>query len=595
LPQERHKQYLSAASGLGMAATRIEERVSCAPGMETRTEPSFESGQSIPMGGVMILLPFLPESGLLTYRTHYQQRSGYYSFDSLLITVSFLLLLRIKTIEQSKLHNPGELGKLIGYDRIPEVKKLRGLLKELTCQVKCEDWGKTLSGRWIGTEQPELYYVDGHVQVYHGHLAELGKKHVSRQRLCLPGMMEFRVNSGDGLPFFFITAEVNEKMIEMLEEEIIPYLIAYHSVSAEHREKMSNNPDYPLFTLVFDREGYSPALFQRIWEKHRIAVLTYRKNVKDEWEETVFGDVTVTTQIEDTVMKLHEEKVTFKNGYSMREVRRLSADGHQTGIITNNRILSIAMIAAYMFGRWIQENFFRYLRQEYSFDKIIQYATDEVDINIKVVNREYSNIEYRIKKLREKLSRLKANLYDHQQTAVPEKKKKNEDEKKNENHADNESRKRGKWFTRQLELQSKIQQTADEIEKRVAERKTVPYKIPVGEMPQESRYAKLNQESKYLMNIIKMICYRAETAFAHLLAPHYGRDEDEIRALVKAITLLTVDLIPDYDNKQLKIVLYPPGNIRSRKAIAEVIKTVNETKTDFPGNDLVMIFNITTN
>jgi hypothetical protein len=50
-----------------------------------------------------------------------------------------------------------------------------------------------------------LYYVDGHVQVYHGRLAELGKKHVSRQRLCLPGMMEFWINSREGLPFFFIT------------------------------------------------------------------------------------------------------------------------------------------------------------------------------------------------------------------------------------------------------------------------------------------------------------------------------------------------------------------------------------------------------
>jgi hypothetical protein len=45
-----------------------------------------------------------------------------------------------------------------------------------------------------------------------------------------------------------------------------------------------------------------------------------------------------------------------------------------------------------------------------------------------VVNQEYSNIEYGIKKLREKLSRLKANPYDHQQTPVSEKEKK---EKKN--------------------------------------------------------------------------------------------------------------------------------------------------------------------
>jgi hypothetical protein len=64
-----------------------------------------------------------------------------------------------------------------------------------------------------------------------------------------------------------------------------------------------------------------------------------------------------------------------------------------------------------MFGRWVQENFFRYMRQEYAFDKIIQYAVDEIEGNIRVVNREYSNIESQIKKLRNQLVRVTANLY----------------------------------------------------------------------------------------------------------------------------------------------------------------------------------------
>jgi hypothetical protein len=564
-----------------MAATRIEERVSCALGLSTLPEVKFESSKSIPMGGVMLLLPFLLESGLLSYREHYLQREGYYSFDSLLITLSFLFLLRIKTVEQSKQHNPGELGKLIGYDRIPEVKTLRGMLRELTDQGKCEDWGKTLSSQWITSEQPELYYVDGHVQVYHGYLAELGKKHVSRQRLCLPGMMEFWINSGEGLPFFFITAEVNEKMIEMLENEIIPRFVELHVPNEKQAAEMSKNPDYPLFTLVFDREGYSPAFFKRIWDKHRIAVLTYRKNVKDNWNEAVFKDVKVETRIEETEMKLHEEAVVIDK-YSMREVRRLCPNSHQTSIVTSNKILTLALIAAYMFGRWIQENFFRYLRQEYSFDKIIQYTIDDIDNNIVVVNREYSNVEYKIKKSREKLSRLKAKLYDCQQLSLPKEK------------ADEKSREKGKWFTRQLELKEQIQQVDTDINNLIKERKNTPYKIPVGKMPVQYRYSKLNQESKYLMNIVKMICYRAETALAHLIAPHYKRDDDEIRTLVKAITLLSIDLIPDYDKNKLNIYLYPPGNNRSRQAIANIINTVNKTDTVFPGTKLTLFFNIAT-
>ena len=490
-----------------------------------------------------------------------------------------MALLRIKTVEQSKLYNPGELGKLVGYDRIPEVKKLRSMICELTDVQKCSDWGKSLSSKWITEEEPELYYVDGHVQVYHGHLAELGKKHVSRQRLCLPGMMEFWVNSVQGLPFFFITAPVNEKMIEMLEAEIIPQLVELHAISEHQQEMMNLNPDYPLFTIVFDREAYSPAFFDRIWKKYRIAVLTYRKNVKDTWDEDVFEQVKVGTRPGETTMKLHEKEIIL-DSHSLREVRRLTSTGHQTSIITTNRILTMALIASYMFGRWVQENFFRYLRQEYSFDKIIQYAVDELDDKLMVINREYSNVEYKIKKTREKLSRVKAKLYDHQQVEP------NEDK-----HG---TVRMGKWIEKQLELNEQIQQIEQDIDKSIGIRKTIDYKIPIGKMPENTRYVRLHQESKYFQNIIKMICYRAETALANIIAPHYSRAEHEIRALIKAITNLSIDLIPDEENGILNIILYPLANLRSHNAVAKIIDEINQTHTIYPQTNLKMKFKIAT-
>jgi hypothetical protein len=564
-----------------MAATRLEERVQSAFGLLPAAPVRFESCRSVALGGVMLLLPFLLECGLLSYRDHYSQRKGYYTFDSLMITLSFLFLLRIKTPESSKLYNPGEIGKLVGSDRIPEVKKLRGMIGELTRAGKSYDWGKDLSCRWISEEEPQLYYVDGHVQVYHGYLAELGKKHVSRQRLCLPGMMEFWINSAEGLPYFFITAPVNEKMIEMLESEIIPRLLELHTISPEQQELMDADPDYPLFTLVFDREGYSPALFKRLWKTYRIAVLTYRKHVKDEWDEGVFQEVRVNTRLGETTMQLHEKELLLDD-YSMREVRRLTASGHQTSIITSNHKLTIALIASHMFGRWVQENFFRYLRQEYAFDSIIKYAVDKLDDNYMVVNREYSNITYRIKKTREKLSRFKATLYDHSQAAPQEK------------DNDKPTVYMKKWFSRQLELTEQIEEVNAQINSMVEKRKTIKYKIPLGEIPESSRYVQLHQESKMFQNIIKMIAYRAETALANKLMPYYSRAEDEVRSLIKAITKLSIDLMPDMDKRELSITLYPLSNNRSQKALEKIIDEVNASKTIYPGTDLIMVFKMTT-
>jgi hypothetical protein len=91
-----------------------------------------------------------------------------------------------------------------------------------------------------------------------------------------------------------------------------------------------------------------------------------------------------------------------------------------------------------------------------------------------------------------------------------------------------------------------------------------------------------------------MICYRAETAFANILSKHYKRSFDEIRVLVKAIINQTVDLLPDCQNNELIITLYPLANQRSYLAVRNIIETINQTNTIYPGTNFVMKFKITT-
>jgi hypothetical protein len=530
----------------------------------------------------MLLLPYLLDCGLMSYRTHYSQRkSGYYSFDNLLIIIAFIYLCRIKSFEQIKHYSPGEFGKLVGYDRIPEVKKLRGMIHEITAQKCADKWAASLAQSWMEEESPELYYIDGHVQVYHGYLANLGKKHVSRQRLCLPGVMEFWVNASDGHPYFFVTADVNEKMNEMLSDQIIPRLLALHPVSDEQKERMEANEKEPLFTLVFDREAYSPAFFAHLWDQDRIAVITYRKNVKDKWDESLFKDYTVPTTFGTDTMKLNEQYFYSgkKNTHCMREVRRLCADGHQTSICSTNQILNIEALASYMFARWSQELFFRYMRQEYALDKIIQYSVDELDDNIEVVNVEYNNLSYRIKKEKEKLSRREANLYELDQ--------------KNPLQEADENQNR-KWMKNRLEVMEDIQLIKKQMDDLISKRNNIPRKIPLSQMPESTRYNQLNRESKMLQNTIKIICFRAETAVANLLSKHYKRANQEVKALVKSIIFTPINMEVDRKNHELKITLYPLSNQRSNEAVCKICVNVNATNTVYPGTNLRLIFKVAT-
>ncbi|TFG35306.1 MAG: hypothetical protein E4H46_05170 [Desulfobacterales bacterium] len=99
-------------------------------------------------------------------------------------------LCRIKTVEQLRGHSPGEFGKLLGLDRVPEVRCLR---KKLCGQLRADDaakqWSALLSQHWMQADPTAAgtLYIDGHVRVYHGGQTKLPKKFMSRERLCLRG------------------------------------------------------------------------------------------------------------------------------------------------------------------------------------------------------------------------------------------------------------------------------------------------------------------------------------------------------------------------------------------------------------------------
>jgi len=539
-------------------------------GLGSGCKTIFESCQSVEYGGVLLTLPFLLVNGLMSFKDFFTDRNkGYYTFVQIILSYAFMFLCRIKTVEQSKHISPGEFGKLLGIDRLAESKRLRLILKELVVQNKASDWGMYLSEEWINATQCSIFYVDGHVQVYHGYLGNLGKKHVSRQKLCLPGMMDFWVNDCDGNPFFFVTGEVNEKLQQALEREIIPELLKIKNITISEIDKNSKEP---VFTIVFDREAYSLDFFARLWNEYHIAVITYNKNVKDQWDESEFKKYTVETEYDFTEMRLSERQFEV-NDVKMREVRKLNTSSHQTSIISTNQILAINILAKYMFARWCQENFFKYMRQEYAIDKIIEYGVDDIDKDIKVVNREYSNLTYKIKKIREKISRRKAILYV-------------EMEKNNKDTLEST----GKYLKKELEIREELKKLEKDEKELVAKRKQVPYYIKIGEMSEDTRYNKLKAESKHLINIIKIICYRADVAFANMLAPNYKKSSEERMALVKSIIYTKADIEPDYVNNQLTVSLYSLATPRDNKAVESIFNYLNETETIFPGTELKLIY-----
>lgn len=557
-----------------MATTRFEDRIACSLGGESVASAQFEDSQALTGAGVLFLLPALLLQGLLKTRDIYAwgQRS-YYSLESIVLTLAFMALMRIKNPEQLKQCKPGELGRIIGLDRVPEVKCLRGKIGQLTSQRQAARLNNILVDHWYGGDVGEdagFLYIDGHVRVYYGEKANLPVKYISRQKLCLSATTEYWVNDGQGMPVMMAMGELTEKLQEAILRQIIPRLRRTCLLSAQR----SDDPT-PACTFIFDREAYSPAFFDLLWQEHRIAVITYRKNVRDIWPEECFQPV-VTSVLEQTVtMDICEQSVDL-GGHRFREIRRRSEDGHQTSIVTTHPTLPTAAIAGRMFGRWSQENFFRYMMQDYDLDRMASFGTETVDADREIVNPEYRKLTHRIKKVREKIQRLQAQFFPLAQLAM-------------EQLLDALP----KTTRKQAEYRERIDALKKEEEGLLCQRSQIPRRLKVYQMPEQQRYNRLKTESKLLMNVMRMICYRAETSVAQWIAPYLGKPEGEKRMVVKQIIESSADLTVDEERKTLTVTLHSLSANRFNVAAHELAQLLNQTETVFPGTDLTMIFKIT--
>jgi hypothetical protein len=321
-----------------MGATNTLDRVAAMMGEIREVPLDFQAAVDVPNGGVLFALPALLSMGLLHHSHRYfQLPNGYYGLDRLFLLLAFMALARIKSIEQLRYCAPGEWGKLLGLDRIPEVRTLRSTLKQLSEEGAVEQWSAQLCADWMETDLKDtaLLYIDGHVRVYHGSQTKLPRHYVARQRLCLRATTDYWVNAMDGQPFFFINKEIDPGLVQVIEHDVIPRLEneVPHQPSSQ---ALSEDALLHRFSLIFDREGYSPAMLLRLKQK-RIACITYHKHPGDDWSRDEFKSFPVQLVTGEIVeMDLAERGTWLGNKLWLREIRKLTESGHQTAIITTN-------------------------------------------------------------------------------------------------------------------------------------------------------------------------------------------------------------------------------------------------------------------
>src|SRR3972149_10092085 len=67
-----------------------------------------------------------------------------------------------------------------------------------------------------------------------------------------------------------------------------------------------------------------------------------------------------------------------------------------------------SQLAAPMFGRWGQENFFRYMLEHYGLDRLVSYGIESIPETTRVVNPAYRVLDAAVRKHNGLLSRRRA-------------------------------------------------------------------------------------------------------------------------------------------------------------------------------------------
>ncbi len=564
---------------MGVACTREEERVQASLGELNGADPVFTPNTDVHSAGILLSLPALLVNGLLKYCDHhFRIPKGYYSLHTMLIVLAFTALLRIKSIERVRYCDPGELGKVMGLDRIPEVRTLRKKIKYLSEYGAPENWSKHLALFWM-EKDPDLagtLYVDGHVRVYHGKRTHLPKRYVAREKLCLSGVTDYWINDALGQPFFVVTQTVNAGLLAVLRENIVPDLLEKVPYQPTE-EELKATPHRYRFGIVFDREGYSPSFFKKMWEK-RIACYTYQKYVHEQWPESEFIEQEVCfPRGETVVMKLAERGVYFKQQKLwVRQIRKLTTSSHQTALMTTDYYNDAPVIAGKMFSRWSQENFFKYMMEHYGIDRLIDYQIEQMDDTVKVVNSAYRELERTIRSKNAALSRKRA-----QYGALIL----NEDiEEKNVKE----------YIQKKSELKEEIEILEKDIEDLKAHRKNTHKHISFGELQEPDKFQNLKKSGKHFIDTIKMIAYRTETAMVNILR-EYILKKDEARSLVRQIFTTDADIEPDEKQGVLKIRIHNLTNPRNNRYVQKLCEILNESETVFPGTNLRLVYDLVSN
>jgi hypothetical protein len=268
---------------------------------------------------------------------------------------------------------------------------------------------------------------------------------------------------------------------------------------------------------------------------------------------------------------LHDQPVRFLKGkLRLRQVTRLCDTGHQTQVITSRWDLRDIEIADRMFERWRQENFFKYMREEFLLDALVDDRIEPEDPTRTIPNPKRRALDKEIRAARADLARIER---EYGVAAT-----------------DNAEQRRPTIRGFKIahgKLGKQLRIARARVAKLFAQRRDLPQRVGVHDLSEQAM-VKLATERKHLTDIVKMVAYQAESDLIALLRPHYARADQEGRTLLHELFAAAGDI--SVSDSELHISLAPLSSPHRTRAAQALCAILDQTATIFPGSRLRLRF-----
>lgn len=536
-PQEIEPQVIQTVEATSIPYASPLDRALTALGLIEEAPVEFQSAEGVPNAGALLGLALLAETHLLeeARAVYGRLNNGWYGLRSLVWTLVMMALVRIQRPEHIKNHDPASLGRVLGLPRAAEVKTIRRKLNEIAQRGQAAEWHRRLACR-RAEQQPSALatlYVDGHVRAYHGQ-HRIGKTHVSRLKRVLRAETDYWVHEAHGQPLLVIHDPIDSSFRETLRDSVLPEI---RRVVGDRRVR-----------IVFDREGWSRELFDDLLRLN-FDFMTYRKGPYEPLADSEFAEATFCVPGQPAVHYELAETVFEQNGWPrLRLVAVKKRNGGQTHVLASGRLtwealdqdagaedLPAAELAWWMFHRWSQENWFKYMRTEYALDVLVDYSVELDDVDRLVVNPRWRELDRQVASVRSRLERTQAKYArlvlqsEQEATDDPAKRKSSEASPSRCEQSGCEC------LTCCCRAQvSEVAKLSVEYDAARVERGATPRKIRLAEASDRDA-VKLSYERKLFTDTIKLGAYEIETRLYEMLGATYRNSETEGRGLIRAI------------------------------------------------------------